>query len=335
MFIRMLFILALLTSVVLAQAAIPPEELETITPAQRALAARAEAVIATVGRGDSPGREFANQLRGEPFATAIRQMKGELPARKGSLNWVMTDLTRIVAMAEQGPTWPRPPLARVPRALTPPTIDGKLDDPAWAYALTYTGSYPLNTRTWTDTPKTTWKLLWDEQYLYFAFDCEDHNLIAPIVPRDSAIYTDDCVEIFLMPEMRFRSYWEVIINPAGSIFDGLQCKNIDRWGLTSDTSQDLHGMKVGVTYRGTLNHPGDTDQGYTVEVAIPFNELPEYSRAKPAVGQHLRFMLTHLDRDGDHQATYAYQPLMAWGHNIWNHAEMELVDGPRPMIRRR
>ena len=58
---------------------------------------------------------------------------------------------------------------------------------------------------------------------------------------------------------------------------------------------------------------------------MPFSQLPEYSRSQPAAGHQLRLMLVRLDKTGkDSHLVYSFQPLLNWGHNIWNHALMTL-----------
>ena len=149
--------------------------------------------------------------------------------------------------------------------------------------------------------------------------------MAPDLQRDEAVYKDDCVEMFILPEFRTGTYWEIVVGPGGSVFDAIHCKKPAGWGMLARVYEDLKGMRIGCRIEGTLNRPGDEDTGYTVEIAVPADELPEYSRTRLAAGHRLHFMLVRLDRNGEEFKTYAYQPLLSWGHNIWNHAVMELV----------
>lgn len=301
----------------------PPKPPVGGTPEQSALVARVEA--ACQAAENNPGREFANRLRTEPYAGWMAFFRGEgKPPAWPAVPDAMAEMARLCGLAEAGAAWPRPPLTVVPRAPAPLAMDGKLNEAAWTQAATFTGLYRFNETPPLAGPKTTWKVLWDDQYLYFAFDCEDTDLVAPVRQRDDHVYNDDCVEMFILPDFRFRTYWEIVIAPSGSIFDSVECKNIDTWGLSLDKAQNVEGMQVGIALRGTLNQPGDTDQGYTVEVAVPFSQLMGYTRGGPKTGDRLHFMLVRLDRQGKDFACYAFQPLQAWGHNLWNHATMEL-----------
>jgi len=53
---------------------------------------------------------------------------------------------------------------------------------------------------------------------------------------------------------------------------------------------DIAGLQVGVDVRGTINRPGDRDNGWTVEVAIPWKILGEAApnRARPKDGDRWR-----------------------------------------------
>jgi len=297
---------------------------EVITKKHRALAARVELVLKEIE--GTPVHEAANCLRTWSYPEWIRKLKGEGKAKKGELDQAMKEIPDRLADVERNKDFPRPPLAKVPFTASPPKIDGKLDDQTWTKAITYTETYPFNKREKIDTPKTTWKILWDNKFLYFAFDCADTNIVSPNRERDDHVYSDDCVEMFILPEFRSRTYWELVIGPSGSIFDSIQSKKYYQWGFTGRKEETIQGLRTGIELRGTLNQQDDVDQGYSVEVAFPFSELPGYSRTVPQAGHRLHFMLVRLDRQSEEQfGTYAYQPLLSWGHNIWNHAVMELA----------
>ena len=45
--------------------------------------------------------------------------------------------------------------------------------------------------------QTVAKLLWNDDYLYASFRCEDAHIWAEHTERDSPVYRDDCVEVIL------------------------------------------------------------------------------------------------------------------------------------------
>ncbi len=301
----------------------PPGPLpEVAGQALRELAERVEKAAA--GAGDSPGREYANLLRGPPYAAWLSWFKGRghRPSYP-ELKSVVEELTDLAGRLESVAEWPPPGSFDVPRAAVPPVIDGVLDDAVWEGALTWRGAYPFN-GTEPSGPATTWKMLWDENCLYFAFDCEDDDLVAPVRKRDEPVFFDDSVEMFLLPEPRHRVYWEIVVAPGDLVYDSLNCKLLESWGADIDPRQDVAGLRCASTFRGTLNHPGDEDRGYVIEAAVPFASLPEFTRCPPRPGDQLRLMLVRLDRSRGVFSAHAFRPLLAWGHNIWNHATVTL-----------
>jgi len=291
-------------------------------PALAALAAKADAAILAADAG--VGREYANRLRSEHRPGWLEYFRGKGPKPAWpSQDEARGDIEGLIGLIEAAKTWPPPGEFKIPKAAQAPAIDGKLDDEAWKNAATWTDIYPFN-KADAGGPQTTWRVTWDDQYLYFAFDCVDPDVVAPERKRDEAVYADDCVEMFILPDFQFRTYWEIVIAPNGSVFDSVECKDVDRWGCNLDPTQDVAGLKHAQTVRGTINKSDDNDEGYIVEVAVPFSALPGYTRAAPRPGQRLHFMLVRLDRSKGGVGAYSFRPLQGWGHNIWNHAIMEL-----------
>jgi hypothetical protein len=67
-------------------------------------------------------------------------------------------------------------------------------------------------------------------------------------------------------------------------------------------------LKVGVDVRGTINHPGDLDTGWTVELALPWNVLREAApdQEPPRAGHRWRINFSRVEwqvepRDGHYE----------------------------------
>ena len=89
---------------------------------------------------------------------------------------------------------PPVPTYEVKRASRPIVVDGKLDDPAWKTAGTIEFQFPWREQTGAKQ-KTIARVLWDDQYLYVGYDCEDADIVAHYLERDDPTYKDDAVEI--------------------------------------------------------------------------------------------------------------------------------------------
>ena len=48
--------------------------------------------------------------------------------------------------------------------------------------------------------QTVAKMLWDDEYLYVAFLCQDAHISAERTKHDSSVWLDDCVEVFAAPD---------------------------------------------------------------------------------------------------------------------------------------
>ena len=112
------------------------------------------------------------------------------------------------------------------RADAPPTIDGRLDEAAWTAAPDVGGFvFP-----WWEAgarEQTVAKLLWDDEHLYAAFLCEDAHIWAEHTQRDSAVYRDDCVEVFTAPNpQRPHAYFNIEMNVLGIVLDQLSLIHI-------------------------------------------------------------------------------------------------------------
>ena len=154
---------------------------------------------------------------------------------------------------------------------TPIVIDGKLDDAAWQRAA-WTPDFVDIEGSARPQPRfrTRTKMLWDDNYLYIAAELEEPDVHATLTQRDSVIFHDDDFEVFVKPLPETPSYYEFEINALNTGWDLFLDKPY-RLGGKADNSWDMAGLKTAVAVQGTLNNPGDTDRGWTVEIAIPLN----------------------------------------------------------------
>jgi hypothetical protein len=171
------------------------------------------------------------------------------------------------------------PQYMVHHAKAPIKIDGKIDASEWAPASQpFDLIFPWNAQTGAKQ-KTHVRLLWDEKYLYVAYQAEDNDITAHVRQNDEFVYRDDAVEIFLnVKPSQKRTYYCLEMNVLGTIMDYI-C--ID--GRYYMRQFDFHGVKVGIQIHGTINLRGDRDKGWDVELAIPWSNFAEMS-APPRVG---------------------------------------------------
>jgi hypothetical protein len=183
------------------------------------------------------------------------------------------------------------PEYRVVRAKPAPVIDGVLDDVAWKRAT------PVNLVNSLDgSPgrvRTTARLLWDDTYLYVSFDCEDPDVWTTFTKRDEPLYTQEAVEIFIDADGDGRTYNEIEVNAANALFDAYFPERRQGMDLSWDS-----GALTAVTVQGTLNDASDKDEGWRVEMRIPFDRLAAVPHLPPRPGDRWRFNLYRLEHHG-------------------------------------
>jgi hypothetical protein len=167
------------------------------------------------------------------------------------------------------------------RATSPVHIDGKLDDPAWKSAPWTTDFVDIEGPAKPQPRfRTRAKILWDDQNLYIAAQLEEPDVKATLTKHDAIIYKDNDFEVFLKPpaivsgpdgsKAAATGYFEFEINALNTNWD-LYLDKPYRLGGRADNNWEIHGLKSAVAIQGTLNQSTDQDQGWTIEIAIPWS----------------------------------------------------------------
>jgi len=176
------------------------------------------------------------------------------------------------------------------RALAPLSIDGKLDESSWK-AAAWTDQFVDITGDAALPPRfaTRAKMLWDDDYFYFAADLQEPHLWATLTARDAVIFQDNDFEVFIDPDGDTHNYAELEINALATVWD-LMLVQPYRDGGPAIHAWDIAGLKAAVDLRGTINRPDDRDDGWSVEMAIPWTILAELApgRRRPNPGERWR-----------------------------------------------
>lgn len=194
------------------------------------------------------------------------------------------------------------------RVAGPLVIDGDLEKEVWKRApksrrfvdVINGRACPFDTRA---------AALWDDQYLYIGFWVEEPSVEAAMTERDSVIFNENDVEVFIDGG---DCYYEFEINALNTIYEVLFIwqdaykrggrfdtpefdlfggqvtgfgGNFDRigdhfwWGAHPRGARwafprwDFPGLKSAVKIDGTLNDPTTVDRGWTVELAFPWEGM--------------------------------------------------------------
>ena len=164
--------------------------------------------------------------------------------------------------------------ARIPRFETPPVIDGRLDDAVWRTAAVF-GDF-VQTQPG-DNVKPTYptevRIGYDSKNLYIAFDAKQkRDTIRATVARRDAIFNDDYVLVHLDTFNDQRQAYLLFFSPLGMQADGT---------FTEGRGED-YSLDIVMDSKGVVN-----EDGFTIEVAIPFKSLRYEAGKNKQWGLHL------------------------------------------------
>jgi hypothetical protein len=178
----------------------------------------------------------------------------------------------------------RPKRYVCPRASGSISVDGRLNDAAWSFAP-WTDAFVDIEGSTKPMPRfrTRAKMIWNDEYLMIAAEMEEPHVWGSLTEHDAIVYHDNDFEIFIDPDGDRANYYEIEINTLGTIFDLLLVRTyID--GGPARHEWSASDMKYAVHVDGTLNDPSDTDRGWSVEFAIPWRTLAEFTNQSTPPG---------------------------------------------------
>jgi hypothetical protein len=191
-------------------------------------------------------------------------------------------------------------------------VDGKLDEAPWQKVPRSNRFVDLVTGNpaFLDTRMAA---LWDDVNLYVGFWMEEPNVRARLTERDSLVWTENDVEIFIGGE---DCYYEFQMNALGTIYEvfyiwqdaykkgsrfdtpefDLLGRRVDVLGGFQDASRwgkhprgprwafmdwDFPGLKAAVNVQGTINDVKNVDKGWTAEIAFPWEGMRVLAGERP------------------------------------------------------
>ncbi len=177
---------------------------------------------------------------------------------------------------------------------TAPRIDGFLTDPAWETAAP---AQPLADVV-TGAParlRTRFRAVWDDSGFYVGISAEEPDVWGTLTRHDSLLYEENNLEIFFDPGGDSRNYVELEFNALNTVWDLIMDRPYGEDG-EADNGFSLPGLDHAVQVYGTLNHGGDEDRGWTLEVKIPWEGLRRADvENPPTAGTEWPFNVTRVE----------------------------------------
>ena len=137
-----------------------------------------------------------------------------------------------------------------PTVAVAPAIDGKLDDAAWAQAGVIESLGAA-------APGTTVRVCADAQALHIGVRCELSKGQPPQAQardRDGPVWTDDCIEMWIAPDLGRAVFYQFVVNSANAFYDAM---NFGGRGKTGHNPGWDHAVAVEAG-------------AWTVEMSVPF-----------------------------------------------------------------
>lgn len=198
-------------------------------------------------------------------------------------------------------------------------IDGKLDEDAWKTApvagpFVDVGTGKKNTKF---PVNGSVKILWDDANLYLGFDVKDPDIVGGFdnKKKDPHLWTKDTVEIMVDPDGDGdnKDYYEIQINPQNLVFD----TRFDEYNKPKKDPDGPFGhqdwsakLTSAVTVNGTLDKEGDKDEGYVIEVKIPWKSFDKAKHAPPEIGDRWRMNFYAMQKNSG----VAWSPILGQGN---------------------
>ena len=220
------------------------------------------------------------------------------------------------------------------RTHSPMPIDGRLDGPGWRLApksprfvdVVSGGPALYDTRA---------AALWDAENLYIGFWIEEPYVRAGLTERDSIIFAENDVEVFIDG---IDAYYELEINARNTIYEvffiwkdayrlggpfdlpefDLLAREAHSFGGNHDRTTeyfwrgshprgvrwafpdwDFPGLRTAVHIDGQLNDPATVDRGWTVELALPWAGMERLANGRPLPpkpGDEWRFQFARYEQ---------------------------------------
>lgn len=224
------------------------------------------AAAAPLAPAQVPTPTVASTTDGSPTEAASVNLQSTVsPAKPPSAQATPVDPKNgvektVAAAATSSPYVSRNAPVRIPRFDSPPVIDGKLDDAIWQQAVLFGDFFQTSPgENVKPTHPTEFLMGYDSKNLYFAFKIkQDRDKVRATLARRDNIFNDDYVLVHLDTFNDQRQAYLLFFNPFGIQADGT---------FTEGRGED-YSLDIIMESKGVL-----TEDGFTIEVALPFKSL--------------------------------------------------------------
>lgn len=115
--------------------------------------------------------------------------------------------------------------------------------------------------------------------MYVGTYIQENDLWATSKSRDSRLWSENGFDVLIDVDGTMFNYKQLEVNVLGTVMDLLMYKSY--WDAPGKLAYDLTwqaNAEIAVHPEGTINTPGDADEYWSVEIALPFENLAEQSQ---------------------------------------------------------
>lgn len=161
------------------------------------------------------------------------------------------------------------------------------------------------------------KVFWDDQHVFVAIEAYDKTVRGgfPAGAKDPHLWEKDTVEIMIDPggDGDNKDYYEIQVNPQNLTFD----TQFDDYNKPNGGGKGPFGHEEwtaaaerAVKILGTIDDDSDTDDGYTVELKIPWSSFAKAPNVPPPQGSSWRMNFYAMQNNGG----TAWSPILGQGN---------------------
>lgn len=158
-------------------------------------------------------------------------------------------------------------------------VDGVLDDPVWQSTPVYKPLLAGEKNSVEPKESADFQVGWHDKHLYIAAEFEDTDILAYGEKNDDPHYKlGDVFEVFIKPQFS-DWYWEIWLTPHGKHTSVYWPK----WKELATGQEQYYKLNMDYAAKidGSLNDSNDTDNGWSCELDIPFDEFTRSGKLNP------------------------------------------------------
>lgn len=143
--------------------------------------------------------------------------------------------------------------------------------------------------------KTNVKLLWNDNFLYAGFECEEDYIYATMTNFNDMLYEEDVVELFLDDDKDGKTYIEIEVNPLNAVL---------HYAIHNDLKGKIvpfERIENNITSEVIYN---EKEHCLTVELAIPFTEFVTAKNTPPKIGDSWLFNAYRINHTANGEVEY-------------------------------